>query len=72
LILGVVSILIGAVFGFLTTLMFKHLRFLNASVITETFIMFAMALMSYFVSTMTVILGLEMSGIISLLICGIV
>ena len=52
--------------------MFKHMRFLNASVITETFIMFAMALMSYFVSTMTVILGLEMSGIISLLICGIV
>ena len=48
------------------------MRFLNASVITETFIMFAMALMSYFVSTMTVILGLEMSGIISLLICGIV
>lgn len=72
LILAVVSIAIGLVFGFSTALLFKNFRFLNTSVVTETFIMIAMALMAYFIATMTVILGLEMSGMIALLVCGII
>jgi NhaP-type Na+/H+ or K+/H+ antiporter len=72
IILAVVSVLIGAFFGFGTALIFKRARFLNASVITETFIMYAMALMAYFVATMTVVLNLEMSGMIAILVCGII
>jgi len=56
----------------MTALLFKNFRFLNASVVTETFIMIAMALLAYFISTMTVILNLEMSGMISILVCGII
>jgi sodium/hydrogen exchanger-like protein 6/7/sodium/hydrogen exchanger 8 len=72
IILAVVSVGIGAFFGFMTALLFKNFRFLNASVVTETFIMIAMALLAYFISTMTVILNLEMSGMISILVCGII
>lgn len=72
LVLFAVSIMIGVFFGVVTCLMFKHMRFLNVSVINETFIMLSMALLSYYISTMTVVLGLEMSGIISLLVCGVV
>jgi len=72
IILAVVSVGIGAFFGFMTALLFKNFRFLNASVVTETFIMLAMALLAYFISTMTVILNLEMSGMISILVCGII
>ena len=72
LLLGIVSISIGLIFGFITCLMFKYMRFLSASVITETFLLFAMSLVAYFISELTVIGGLQMSGIISLLMCGIV
>jgi len=72
ILLGLVSISVGLIFGFVTCLMFKHMRFLSASVVTETFIIFAMSLVSYFVSELTVIGGLQMSGIISLLMCGII
>jgi len=68
----VVSIAIGLVFGFATAYLFKNFRFLNTSVVTETFIMIAMAMMAYFIATMTKILGLEMSGMIALLVCGII
>ena len=34
--------------------------------------MLAMAMMAYFIATMTKILGLEMSGMIALLVCGII
>jgi NhaP-type Na+/H+ or K+/H+ antiporter len=72
LILAVVSVSIGLFFGFLTCLIFKKFRFLNASVVTETFIMMSMAYIAYFVATMTKILNLEMSGMIAILVCGIV
>jgi NhaP-type Na+/H+ or K+/H+ antiporter len=72
LILAVVSVAYGLFFGFATAYMFKHFRFLNTSVVTETFIMLAMAMMAYFTATMTKILGLEMSGMIALLVCGII
>lgn len=70
--LGIISLSVGIIFGFLTSLMFKHFRFLTQSPITETFVILAMSLISYFASYMIVIVKIEMSGIISLLTCGII
>ena len=48
--LAVVSVAIGLVFGMVTALMFKYMRFLTISAVTETFIMLAAGLLSYFVA----------------------
>ena len=72
LLLGIVSILVGLIFGMGLALMFKHLRFLTASPIIETFLIFCFCYMSYLTSNLIKINGLEMSGIISLLTCAIV
>ena len=70
--LGVVSLSIGIIFGFLSSFIFKYCRFLTVNAITETFIIFALSMVAYFTSSLTVIAGIEMSGIISLLTCGII
>lgn len=70
--LAVVSVGFGVLFGFMTALMFKHFRFLTISAVIETFIMLAMGFISYNVAESTKILGLEMSGIISLLTTSII
>jgi len=70
--LAVISLGVGLVFGFATSFAFKHLSFLRVNPITETFILFAFSIVSYFVSNSIVINGTEMSGISSLLTCGIV
>ena len=70
--LAIVSIGIGLFFGMATALMFKYLRFLTVSAVTETFLMIASGMIAYFVAQKTVILELEMSGIISLLTCSII
>lgn len=70
--LGIVSISIGVFFGFSTCLMFKHFRFLSVSVVNETFIMTAFGFITYFTAQFIKILGLEMSGIISLLVFAII
>ena len=70
--LGFVSLFVGVFFGFLTSFIFKHANFLRINAIIETFIMIAISLASYFVSDSIVIAGVEMSGIISLLTCGII
>ena len=72
LILGIVSIAVGLLFGIGSSLLFKHVRFLTVSPIIETFLIFAFCYTSYFLSNLIKINGLEMSGIISLLTCGIV
>jgi NhaP-type Na+/H+ or K+/H+ antiporter len=72
IILGVVSLSIGAVIGMLTSFSFKWAPFLKVNAVIETFIIFASSLASYFISSSIKIAGLEMSGIISLLTCGIV
>jgi NhaP-type Na+/H+ or K+/H+ antiporter len=72
LILGVVSIGMGVVFGFGTALLFKHLRFLTVSPVTEMFIMFGFSMICYFTTSLIVILNTEMSGIISILVCSII
>ena len=69
--LGFVSVGMGIIFGSLTSLMFKHMRFLNHSPVMEMFIIFAMAMLCYYSTSSMYIVGAEMSGIISLLVCGI-
>lgn len=69
--LGVISVAIGLFTGFLTSFMFKHWRFLSASAIIETVIIFGMSLLSYFLAEFTVISGTAMSGIIALLTSAI-
>lgn len=71
-VVAIVSLLIGMFFGCLSTLMFKHMHFLTKSVITETLITYAVAMLSYYVATMTKIFDIEMSGIISILMTGII
>ena len=70
--LGIVSLSIGLFFGFITSLVFRNLHFLRVNAITETFLLFTFSMISYFVSSLVKISGIEMSGIISLLTCGIV
>ena len=56
----------------ITSTMFKYIRFLTVSAVTETFLILSMGLASYEFATYTKILGLEMSGIISLITCSII
>jgi solute carrier family 9 (sodium/hydrogen exchanger), member 6/7 len=48
------------------------LSFIRVNPISETFLLFAFSVVSYFVSDTIVIMGMNMSGITSLLTCGIV
>lgn len=70
--LAIVSLSIGLIFGFLTSFIFKHCSFLRVNAITETFLILAFSYVSYFASEMIVIANIRMSGIISLLTCGII
>lgn len=70
--LAIVSVTIGLFYGIITSLMFKYFRFLTHSAVTETFIMIAIGFISYFTAEVTIILDLQMSGIISLLTCSII
>ena len=73
LLLGIVSITIGLVYGFSLSLILKHVRFLTISPMVETFLVFSTCYISYFTSSLIKLPnGLEMSGIISLLTCAIV
>jgi NhaP-type Na+/H+ or K+/H+ antiporter len=70
--LAVISLGLGVVFGLLTSLAFKHMTFLRVNPITETFVLFSFSIVSYFVSEGIVIANTQMSGISTLLTCGIV
>lgn len=70
--LAVISLGIGLFFGYVTSFAFKHLSFLRVNPITETFVLFMFSMISYFVSESIVIVNTQMSGITSLLTCGIV
>lgn len=72
LLLGIVSIGCGLIAGLLICLLFKHARFLTINPIIETFIIFSICITAYFVTGLISINGLEMSGIIALLTCGII
>ena len=70
--LGVVSMAIGLIFGFFNSWIFKVFKFLRVNAITETFLILSISMLCYFISELTVIGGVKMSGIISLLTCGII
>lgn len=70
--LGVVSLSYGLLFGFMTSFIFKHCSFLRVNAVTETFLILSLSMLSYFIAELTEIAGIHMSGIISLLTCGIV
>ena len=73
LLLGIVSISVGLVFGIGLALILKYVRFLTVTPIIETFSIFAFSYLSYFTSELIKLPnGLQMSGIISLLTCAIV
>ena len=58
LLLGVVSILVGLVYGVITSLIFKHFRFMTVTPIIETFLIFAICLTAYFTSELLIIAGI--------------
>lgn len=62
----------GAAYGISLTLAFKHMRFMTRDVKGETFLITAVGLLSYFTTHGIVILGVEMSGIIALLVYAII
>ena len=70
--LAFISIGTGIFFGFATALMFKYMRFLTISAVTETFIMLVMGFFAYYLAEITVVFGLDMSGIISMLTYAII
>jgi NhaP-type Na+/H+ or K+/H+ antiporter len=65
--LGALSLLIGVFWGFLSALFFKHVRSLTHNAINQAVVLLCFAYLSYLSSEM-----LHESGIISLLVCGIV
>lgn len=67
-----VSSLIGAAFGFLTSLILKHTPGLNKHSILEQVVIFGMSLISYFLADVTTILWTGMSGDVSQFACGII
>jgi len=72
ILLWIISISIGCVFGLGTSLLFKHCKFLTVNAITETFLMFSFGLSGYFVSEMIHIGGNPMSGVMTLLTAAII
>lgn len=64
--LALSSVAIGMLFGIFNSLLFKWCRMLCHSAITETLLLLIIAFLSYFISEAG-----ELSGIISLLTCGI-
>jgi NhaP-type Na+/H+ or K+/H+ antiporter len=69
---GIVSLIIGLLFGFLTSFVFKHCSFLRVNPITETFLLFSSSMVSYYFTSIVDIAGVEMSENISLFACAIV
>ena len=58
LLLGVVSILVGLIYGVITSLVFKHFRFMTVTPIVETFLIFSICLTAYFTSELLIIGGI--------------
>jgi NhaP-type Na+/H+ or K+/H+ antiporter len=66
ILLAIYSVALGIAFGIFSSLLFKYFRFLTHSSVTETLLIFIIALMTYYLSE-----ALELSGMISLLTSGI-
>jgi NhaP-type Na+/H+ or K+/H+ antiporter len=65
-VLAIASLSIGLAAGLFSSLLFKWCRILTHSAITETILLLIIGMTSYFLSEFA-----ELSGIISLLTCGI-
>ena len=65
--LGVLSVIIGVLVGFIVTYLLKKCRFIAHSAIQETFLLFTVAFLTYYVSEL-----LGQSGITSLVSCAII
>lgn len=65
--LCIISVLIGAVTGFMITFLLKKFRYISHSAIHETFLLIACAMVTYFISEL-----LSQSGITSLVSCAII
>lgn len=72
IVLALVSIMIGVAYGFFTCLLFKHFRFFTEKAVNEKFMMFGIGMLAYFTSNGIHIMGVEMSGLISLLVYAII
>lgn len=66
ILLALYSVLIGLATGIFSSVLFKKMRFLTHSAVTETCLLFIIALLTYFISEYA-----EQSGMISLLTSGI-
>jgi len=64
--LALESLGVGLAAGIISSLLFKSFRFLCHSAITETLIIFIIAMTCYFIAE-----ACKLSGIISLLTCGV-
>ena len=64
--LSTISTLIGGIAGILTGLITKYCRFVTRSSIHETFVMFLLAMLSYYLADL-----LKMSGIIAIIVCSV-
>jgi len=60
-----VSTIIGTFFGLMTSLLFKHARFISKSAITETLIMFCFSWIAYLITDSIKIVHTHMSGDLS-------
>jgi NhaP-type Na+/H+ or K+/H+ antiporter len=67
LLLAVYSTSIGVIVGMLSSLLFKYFRFFTHSAITESSVIYIIAMLSYFAAEFW-----ELSGLISLITCGVV
>lgn len=66
-VLGFISLLIGAGFGFASSLFMKHFRSITHNAIAQAVVLFSFAYLAYVTSEI-----FHESGIISLLFCGII
>jgi NhaP-type Na+/H+ or K+/H+ antiporter len=67
ILLAIYSVSIGIIAGIFSSLLFKWFRFFTHSSITETLVIFIIAMVTYFISE-----AFELSGMISLLTCGVI
>ena len=72
LLVSFISSLIGLAFGFGTCFVFKKMKFLNGSAITETFLMFILSLFAYYICECFSIMNIKLFSIMALFACVLV
>lgn len=72
ILIAFLSSLIAFFFAFGSCYLFKKMKFLNGSAITETFLMFASSMLSYYTCDALSIVGVEFFGIMALSECALI